>query len=181
MTEVDSVLAFWFRPAHRAKWFDSDPAFDGAVAAELTTPFEQARCNGLASWRNTPEGCLALCILLDQVPRNLFRGSGKAFACDEQARAVTRHALAQGFDRTLIQTQRLFLYLPLEHSESLADQDESCQLMADLDEDRGWYDYAVLHRAIIARFGRFPHRNAAMGRTTTPEEAQFLTEPGSAF
>ncbi|HMB76943.1 MAG TPA: DUF924 family protein [Kiloniellaceae bacterium] len=181
MSAIESVLAFWFRPAHREKWFVKDAAFDAAVATELSAAFQAARRGDLSAWRGSPEGCLALCILLDQVPRNLFRGSAEAFAADAQARAITRHAVAEGYDRGLTQEQRLFLYMPLEHSEALADQEDCCRLMAALDEDPGWHDFALKHRDIVARFGRFPHRNAALGRPSTPEEARFLTEPGSSF
>jgi uncharacterized protein (DUF924 family) len=122
-----------------------------------------------------------LCVLLDQVPRNLFRGQGRAFASDAAARAIAREAIDQGFDRNLPQPQRLFLYLPFEHSESLADQDESVRLIGALDENPTWKDYAIRHRDVIARFGRFPHRNAALGRRNTAEETAFLATPGSSF
>lgn len=181
MSDIDDILAFWFRPAHRELWFVQDAAFDAAVAAELSAPHAAARRGDLAAWQESPEGCLALCILLDQAPRNLFRGRAEAFACDPAARAVTRHALRAGYDRCLTQVRRLFLYLPLEHSEDMADQAACCRLMAQLDEDPSWYDYALRHRDIVARFGRFPHRNAALGRANTPEEERFLAEPGSAF
>ena len=181
MKTVADVLDFWFRPGHREKWFVNDADFDAAVAGALAAPDALAQRGGLSAWRDGPEGCLALCLLLDQVPRNLYRGRAEAFACDQQARAVTRHALAQGHDRGLTQEQRLFLYMPLEHSEDLADQEESCRLFAELDENPGWHDYALRHHAIIARFGRFPHRNAVLGRRTTAAEEVFLTEPGSSF
>jgi uncharacterized protein (DUF924 family) len=132
-------------------------------------------------WRETAAGCVALCILLDQAPRNLFRGDPRSFASDAAARAVTRHALARGLDRDLPQEQRAFLYLPLEHSENLADQEACVRLFAGLDENPDGLDYAVRHRDIIARFGRFPHRNAVLGRTSTPEETEFLTQAGSSF
>ena len=180
-TTISEVLEFCFDAAPTARWFVKDAAFDAEVRARFADLHERAAAHKLDGWRKTPEGCVALCILLDQVPRNLFRGEARAFACDERARAVTRHAVGQRFDHTLPQVQRLFLYLPLEHSESLADQNLSVRLIAQLFEDPRWLDYAMRHREVIARFGRFPHRNAALGRTSTPQEEAFLAEPGSSF
>jgi uncharacterized protein (DUF924 family) len=123
-----------------------------------------------------------LVLLLDQVPRHLYRDDPKAFATDARAHDVARHAIAQGFDRQIAaQSQRMFLYLPLEHSERLADQENCCRLMATLDENKEWADWAILHRDVIARFGRFPHRNAALGRDTSEAEQEFLAQPNSAF
>ena len=178
---IAEILDFCFAEGPVKRWFVKDPAFDAAVRARLASLHDAAVDGQFDDWRETPAGCVALCILLDQVPRNVFRGTAAAFASDPQARAVTRHALAQGFDRDLPQVQRLFLYLPLEHSEDLADQELSVQLIGALDEAPEWLDYAIRHRDIIARFGRFPHRNAALGRASTPEEEAFLTQPGSSF
>lgn len=179
--EIAEILDFCFADGATRKWFEKDAAFDRAVRERLGPLHEQAAVGALDHWRESPEGSLALCVLLDQVPRNLFRDDARAFATDAAARAVTRHALERGFDRHLPQVQRLFLYLPLEHSETLEDQELCVRLVGALDGDPDWLDYAVRHRDIIARFGRFPHRNAALGRATTPEEARFLTEPGSSF
>jgi len=181
MMDIDAVLGFWFQPAHQEKWFVTDPAFDAAVRARLLQHHLEAAAGGYQSWQESPEGCLALCILLDQVPRNLYRGTARAFAKDGDALAVTRHAMAQGFDNALPQKKRMFLYLPLEHSEDLADQDDCCRFMAGLDADPGWHDYALKHRAIVARFGRFPHRNEALGRRSTKQEEGFLAEPEPSF
>jgi len=178
---IAEIVEFWFAAGMEKRWFVQDPAFDGAVRARLAGWHERAAAGELDDWRYAAAGCVALCVLLDQVPRNLFRGQGRAFATDAAARAVTGHAIGRGLDRALPQVQRLFLYLPFEHSESLADQDESVRLIGQLDADPEWRDYAVRHREVIARFGRFPHRNAALGRTTTAEEAAFLATPGSAF
>lgn len=178
---ITEILDFCFAEGPVKRWFVKDPAFDEAVRARLAGLHDAAVAGQLYDWRETPAGCVALCILLDQVPRNVFRGMAAAFASDPQARAVARHALAQGFDRDLPQAQRLFLYLPLEHSEDLADQERSVQLIGTLDEVPEWRDYAIRHRDIVARFGRFPHRNAALGRVSTPEEEAFLTQPGSSF
>jgi uncharacterized protein (DUF924 family) len=181
MSDIAAILGFWFQPAHEEKWFVVDPAFDAAVRGRLLAHHLEAAGGGYLSWKERPEGCLALCILLDQVPRNLYRGTVRAFASDAQALAVTRHAIVQGFDKALPQKKRVFLYLPLQHSEDLTDQDDCCLVMAGMDEDPGWYDYALRHRDIVARFGRFPHRNEALGRASSKQEEEFLTEPGSSF
>ncbi len=175
------ILDFWFAPGTDARWFEKDPDFDRAVRERCFVHYERAAAGDYDGWTATPEGCLALCLLLDQVPRNLFRGEPRAFATDAAARAVTKAALDRGFDRSLSQVQRLFLYLPLEHSEALDEQEACLRLVAELDEKPEWRDSAVRHRDIIARFGRFPHRNAALGRETTEEEAAFLKEEGSSF
>ncbi|MCY1012744.1 DUF924 domain-containing protein [Nannocystis pusilla] len=124
---------------------------------------------------------MALVILLDQFPRNMFRGTPEAFASDAKAREVANAALDAGHEHALTQEERLFLYLPLEHSEELADQERCVELMRALDETPMWLDYAVRHRDVIARFGRFPHRNAVLGRESTAEECEFLMQPGSSF
>ncbi len=179
--DVAEVLDFWFAPGMEERWFKKDPAFDAEVRTRLGLPRERAAAGELESWRHGAEGCLALIVLLDQVPRNLFRGQARAFETDAAARELTGHALAQGLDAALTQDQRGFLYMPLEHSESLTDQDHSLRLTAMLVEDPGWHEWALPHRDIIARFGRFPHRNAALGRQSTPEELAFLEQPGSSF
>lgn len=164
----------------RESWFKADSDFDARITAEFLGDHESAAAGELDGLKATPEGCLALVILLDQFPRNMFRGTPRAFATDEAARAVSRHALTQRLDATLHRVPRSFLYLPLEHSENLEDQELSVRLFESLgDED--WLGYARAHRDIIARFGRFPHRNAILGRESTPEETEFLKQPGSAF
>ncbi len=178
---IADILGFCFDEGPSRRWFMKDSAFDAEVRTRLAGLHETAAAGDFESWRETAAGCVALCILLDQAPRNLFRGHARAFQTDPQALAVTRHALAQGLDRGLPQVQRVFLYLPLEHSEDLADQEHCVRLIGELDEDPGWLDYAVRHRDIVARFGRFPHRNAILGRDSTPEEVEFLTQPGSSF
>ncbi len=178
---IAEILDFWFAPGMDERWFKKDPGFDREVRTRFLGHYERAAAGDYDGWTATPEGCLALCLLLDQVPRNLFRGEPRAFATDAAARAVTKSALERGFDRALSQVQRLFLYLPLEHSEALDEQEACVRLVAELDEDPKWHDHAVQHRDIIARFGRFPHRNAALGRETTDEETAFLKEEGSSF
>jgi uncharacterized protein (DUF924 family) len=177
----DDVLAFWFAPGMEERWFKKDPAFDEEVRQILLPLNEQAAAGQLDDWRQSARGALALVILLDQVPRNLFRGEPRAFATDAKALAVTKRGLQQGLDQALRQAERVFLYLPLEHSEDLADQELCVTLIGALDENPKWHDYALRHRDVVARFGRFPHRNAVLGRANTPEEAAFLKEPGSSF
>lgn len=181
MITIDAVLGFWFAEGMPERWFVKDQAFDNEVRQALGAGYEDASAGHLDDWMSSARGCLALCILLDQAPRNLFRDDPRAFASDAQARNVLRHALDQGLQSELSQIERLFLYLPFEHSEDLQDQEECLRLTKALDQDPSWYDYAVMHRDIIARFGRFPHRNAVLGRETTAEEAAFLNEPNSSF
>ncbi|MDH3910199.1 MAG: DUF924 domain-containing protein [Rhodospirillales bacterium] len=178
---ADDVLEFWFAPGMEKRWFKKDAAFDDEVRRALLELHGQAAAGALEDWRQSARGALALVILLDQVPRNLFRGDPRAFATDARALAVTKRALQEGLDKTLRQAERMFLYLPLEHCEDLADQDLCVTLTGSLDENPEWHGYAVRHRDVVARFGRFPHRNAALGRETTPEEQAFLKEPGSSF
>jgi len=174
--EPADVLAFW-RAAGPAKWFQKDAAFDAEIAARYRASCEAAAAGRLAHWETTPEGALALVILLDQFPRNIFRGSARAFAADPLARAVADRAIARGFDQRVAQAQRLFFYLPFEHSEQLADQERAVALVRALG-DADLLKWAELHADIIRRFGRFPHRNAALGRTTSRVEQAFLDGGG---
>ncbi len=181
MSDISGILDFWFAPGMAERWFKKDPGFDREVRERLGGLYERAASGALGHWRTNAEGCAALVILLDQVPRNMFRGQARAFATDEAARAVIRHALDRGFDGKLTQDQRGFLYMPLQHSETLDDQELSVRLTSRPGEDPRWHKWAVPHRDIIARFGRFPHRNAVLGRESTPEEAAFLKQPGASF
>ncbi|WP_119168945.1 DUF924 family protein [Algihabitans albus] len=181
MDEIDAVLDFCFSEAVAPKWFVKDPDFDTEVARVLGPLLERARAGAFGHWPATARGALALVLLFDQAPRNLFRDSPEAYALDPRARALTRQAVTAGLDRDLAQDRRLFLYLPLQHSEVLADQNLSVELFGQLDEDPDCLVYAERHREIVQRFGRFPHRNAALGRETTAEEADFLTQPNSSF
>ena len=177
--QLARLLDFWFDPASQPYWFDSTPEFDAQLRARFLDLYEHAAGGGLTGWRADGRGCLGLVLLLDQLPRNVFRDTAQAFATDAQARAVTRYALEMAFDQQLDEAQRLFLYLPLEHSEEIADQDRSVELIGQLTSQPMWLDYAEKHRAVIARFGRFPHRNAVLGRESTPEERAFLDDgPG---
>lgn len=179
---IDRVLSFWFgvEPRYRPEWFMVDPAFDEAIRDAFLADYEQAAAGGHDGLGATALGSLTLCILLDQFPRNLFRGTPRAYATDPQALRIAKAAIARGQDQSLTRLQRIFIYLPLEHSEDLADQEQCVTLCAALD-DANTLDSAVRHRDIIARFGHFPHRNAILGRESSPEEIEFLRQPGSSF
>lgn len=174
----ETVLAFW-RAAGLEKWFKKDAAFDDAIRRRFLETHEAAASGRLAHWEETAEGALALLIVLDQFARNMFRGSACAFAADPLARAVAERAIARGFDRQTPLRERQFFYLPFEHSESLTDQ-ERCVALFRATGDAEAVKWAELHADIIRRFGRFPHRNAALGRATTPEEQAFLDSGGFA-
>ncbi|MEO3470886.1 DUF924 family protein [Roseomonas sp. CAU 1739] len=188
MTTPLNVLAFWFADGpdtFRDAWFKRDDAFDAEIRARYGDLAAVARTDALASWRDSAAGVLALAILMDQFPRNLHRGSAEAFAADPMMRDIARDAvLGRRIDVGLTPTQRVFLYLPFEHSEAMADQDLSVALFEGLRDDPrmarqdGTIDYAWRHRAVIARFGRFPHRNVAMGRPSTADEAAWLAAGG---
>ena len=173
---AESVLAFW-REAGPEKWFKKDTAFDDEIRARFLETYEAAVAGKLSGWEQTAEGTLALILVLDQFPRNMFRGDARAFAADPLARAVAERALARGFDRSMALSDRQFLYLPFEHSETLADQERCCALFRSTG-DADLLKWAELHADIIRRFGRFPHRNAVLGRATTPEEQAFLDGGG---
>lgn len=179
MTEpADAVLAFW-RGAGPDKWFNKDPAFDDEIRARFLETCEAAARGELAAWEQTRDGALALVVVLDQFPRNMFRGSARAFAADPLALAVAARAIGRGFDLQLPVQERAFFYLPFEHSERLADQERCCELFR-ATGDAELLKWAELHADIIRRFGRFPHRNAALGRLTTAEEQAFLDGGGFA-
>ncbi len=180
MTNI--VLEFWFSEASRPFWFQPTPAFDESVRMQLGALYEDAIEGRLDDWKSGAEDALGLCILFDQVPRNIFRKTRRAFESDPQARAVARHIVAQGFDRSYpTDDHRLFSYLPFQHSEDLDDQKLAVRLMSERTADQNSLEYARRHLEIIARFGRFPHRNVVLGRTSTKEESAFLRTPRSSF
>jgi uncharacterized protein (DUF924 family) len=170
------VLAFW-RAAGQQKWFTKDERFDAEVRARFLSTYEAAAAGRLKAWEQTAEGALALVIVLDQFPRNMFRGSARTYAADPLARAVANRALARGYDREVDPTLRSFFYLPFMHAENLADQ-ERCVALFRASGDRDGLKWAEHHADIIRRFGRFPHRNALLGRASTPEEEAFLKAGG---
>ncbi|MDH3229536.1 MAG: DUF924 domain-containing protein [Alphaproteobacteria bacterium] len=178
--EAETVLGFWFNETERENWFRKDDAFDEAVRRRFAEVYRRAAAGQLDEWRDTPRGCVALVIVLDQFPRNMFRGDARSFATDAAARTVLRHALDGGFDRGLTVPEKQFLYMPLQHSEDAADQALSVELNA-ATGDADLLKWAEAHQRIVGRFGRFPHRNKMLGRETTPEEAEFLKEKGSSF
>jgi uncharacterized protein (DUF924 family) len=175
---ANDVLTFW-RAAGEQKWFAKDDAFDAEIKRRFLPTYEQAARGELSEWEATPEGALALIIVLDQFPRNMFRHDARAFAADGTARAVADRALARGFDAQLPPGERMFVYLPFEHSESMEDQQRCCALFRALG-NADHLHWAELHADIIRRFGRFPHRNAVLGRATTPEEKAYLDNDGFA-
>jgi len=182
---IVEVLDFWFgtpRGKARAQWFRKDEKLDGEIRRRFGELHAAAARRELEGWRAKPESMVALVVVLDQISRNMFRNYARAFAQDAHARECSREALSRGDEARALPVERMFLYLPFEHSEDLADQELSCRLMASIDsfeETRGISEWAVKHKVIIDRFGRFQHRNAALGRTSTPEEVEFLkTNPG---
>jgi uncharacterized protein (DUF924 family) len=179
------ALRFWFGSGGRDKqWFKSNAGFDREIGTRFLALHDEAGAGLLAHWQRQPGECLALILLLDQFPRNMFRGTARAFATDALALAAAQRAVAGGFDRSMQPVERMFVYLPFEHAESLEEQAKARELtkpLAEFPETADAYRYAVLHHDIIARFGRFPHRNAPLGRVSTPEEAKFLLQPGSSF
>ncbi len=176
------VIGFW-TAAGPAKWFAKPRAFDAAIRLKFEPVHHAAARGEYAGWADGADGALALMILLDQFPRNLYRASAHAFATDPLARSIAALAVDAGLDKGVTGELRPFFYLPFEHSEALADQDRSVALFEAHDAETGDVDslkWAVIHRDIIRRFGRFPHRNAALGRVTTAEEQAFLDAGGFA-
>lgn len=191
---VEEVLEFWFGPppitpslyGQRHKlWFSKNPEFDRQIHDRFYSLYEQASAGALDHWQYSPLSNLALILVLDQFSRNMFRNTPQAFATDARARHATQVAIEQQLDQALAPVQRLFTYLPLEHSENLDDQNQSVQFVQALlttnPELSDCLDYAQRHQAVIERFGRFPHRNRILRRNTTLEEAEFLKQPGSSF
>lgn len=195
---VATILEFWFgdildgggmTAAHRQLWFGKDAATDREISERFSALLEPAR-NGELRWEATPRGRLAQVVLFDQFPRNIYRDRPEAFSFDALALSAAEQALAAGDDQRVGPLERVFFYLPFEHAENLALQERSVGLFRALADSApvarrqayaGFLDYAIRHRDIIARFGRFPHRNSILGRTSTAEEIEFLQQPGSSF
>ena len=188
---AQTVLAFWFGlpsdPDYsqpKKAWFIKNPAFDQDIRDRFLSLHQQACDGSLDPWQNEAESCLALLIILDQFSRNLFRGTPKAFAADDKALAIAKHALKSQLDQSLLPVQRWFIYLPFEHSEVWADQQRSLELWTTLSQHKPssrTIQYAQQHADIIYRYGRFPHRNAILNRVNTAAEREFLKQPGSSF
>lgn len=174
----NDILSFWVQAGPK-QWFGHKRAFDEAIRLKFEPVHHAAARGEYDHWRDSADGALALLILLDQFPRNLYRNSAHSYATDPKARSIARAAIEAGFDRAVDPALRNFFYLPFEHSEDLADQDYCLALCAEAG-DADSLKWAQIHHDIIARFGRFPHRNAALGRATTPEEQAFLDEGGFA-
>ena len=172
-TRPRHITDFWFADTVRPLWFQSTPAFDRSVREQFEATWEAARSGVLDAWQERPEGAEALVIVLDQFPLNMFRGSAESFSTEAQARAVADHAIVQGFHLDMPEDWRIFLFLPFTHSEDLADQDRAVALYETFGPEAN-LKWARHHREIVRRFGRFPHRNAILGRESTPEEAAWL-------
>jgi uncharacterized protein (DUF924 family) len=185
------LLDFWFasesastRDRLRDIWFQATPEFDAALAEHFRADYDRAAAGVYRPWRGAPQTCLALILLLDQLPRNLFRNSPRAYATDAAALEIAREAVARGYDHAVVPVRRCFFYLPFQHSESLADQETGMRVYAALPEHpdkAAFVEAARRHCAIIARFSRFPHRNRILARPNTPEEHEFLQQPSAAF
>lgn len=175
-----TVLEFWFKEITPAQWWKVDPAFDKLIASRFADIHAQALASELFAWRSTPQGRLAEIIVLDQFSRNIYRGTPRAFAADSLALALAQEAVSVKADDELTQEERTFLLMPYMHSES-----KQIHAIAEpifkAKTAEGNYKFELRHKAIIDRFGRYPHRNAILGRTSTPEELEFLTQPGSSF
>ena len=177
---IAALIDFWFAKETKSRWYDATPAFDNLCRERFGDLAERAANGDLEAWESTAEGALAVCLLLDQVPRNIFRGTAKAFATDDLAVAVASRAIDRGFDRDLDPERRNFFYLPFMHCERLAEQERSVAIAKALGDEKMLH-YAEDHAAIIRRFGRFPHRNTILGRTNTPEEDAFLADGAKTY
>jgi uncharacterized protein (DUF924 family) len=175
---ADEIVSFW-RTAGPDRWFKKDAGFDEEIRQRFLKTHEAAAAGKLTDWEQSAQGALALLILLDQFPRNMFRGDARAFATDPLARAVAAGAIVRGFDSQVPPDMRGFFYLPFQHSEDLADQERSIAFYKAIGDVEN-LKWAELHADVIRRFGRFPHRNSVLGRTTTPEEQAFLDGGGFA-
>lgn len=184
-----AVLDFWFGKgseygtAHQ-RWFKKDPAFDAQVGQRFASLHGEMLAGKHTGWLDEPRACLARILVLDQFPRHIYRGTARAFSSDALAIDAARRLVGAGWDREMLPVERMFAYLPFQHSESLADQERACELCAALKvfpEVADTHRYALAHCGIIRRFGRFPHRNAALGRHSTADEIEFLKLPGSSF
>ena len=175
LAQPADVLAFW-REAGPDQWFTRDDAFDAEIRDKFLGTYEAAAAGQLADWEATAEGALALVIVLDQFPRNMFRGDKRCFAADPLARAAANRALKCGYELDVPEQERGFFFLPFMHSEDMADQERCVALYREAEDEN--LKYAIEHADIIRRFGRFPHRNALLGRATTPEEQAYLDGGG---
>lgn len=199
VSSEQAVLEFWFgpldadgraSPERRARWWQKSEAFDSEIRERFGVLHSEIVAGEHTAWAERPSGAIALVIVLDQLSRNMFRGGPGMYATDEEARTIADRAIERGFDQELAAAERTFLYMPFMHCESLEAQERCIALFASMVEASdgvvakgaaGSLDFARRHRDIVARFGRFPHRNAILGRESTPEELEFLQGPGSSF
>jgi uncharacterized protein (DUF924 family) len=177
---VDEIVQFWFEELTPEDWYRKDPSIDAQIRTRFGGIYDTLKSDVPEIWLSTPRGCLATILVLDQFPRNMFRDDTRAFATDARALALAKRAIAKGVDMRLTPDQRAFIYMPFQHSEDRADQARSIELFTALGNKLN-LDFAVRHKEIIDRFGRFPHRNATLGRASTEEETAFLKEPSSSF
>ncbi len=176
------ILHFWFEETEPSLWFQQNEQFDSLVRDRFQMTWNMAREGLCDSWNRDADGCLALCIILDQFPRNMFRGRPEAFSTDKKALLIAKYAVSKGFDQVLPPVRRRFIYLTYEHSELLSDQKKAVELFSKMKKDDPMgYEYAQRHFRVIEKFGRFPHRNAVLGRENTPEEQEYLAQPGAGF
>jgi len=176
----EEVFSFWFEELTRKEWFDKNDALDEAMRRHFAATHLSLARGELDAWRTSPQNRLAAIIMLDQIPRNIYRGTPLAFATDRLALQEAKLAVEADADTAVVPEQRCFFYLPFEHAENLAEQDRSVQLFTLLG-DAEYLDYAERHRAVIREFGRFPHRNALLGRESTAAELEYLSKPGAGF
>lgn len=177
---ANAVLDFWFDELEPVDWFKKSDLTDEKIRSRFLSIHDQLSNTAVDALLDSSREALAAIIVLDQFPRNLFRGDPRSFATDAQARAISEAAIDAGFDQGMSVDESVFLYLPFEHSEDLADQDRCVQLIEALGNDN-YTQYAKAHRDVIVKFGRFPHRNQVLGRPSTPEEEAYLAQPGSGF
>ncbi len=192
MSDIEEILTFWFstirdEPSYfeeyAPRWFVQNADFDREIVRRFQADYELAAQGQLTHWTQTARGGVALILVLDQFPRNMFRNDPRAFATDPLARQIAEQMIAAGLERQLRLVERYFVYVPFMHSEDRAHQQRSVMLFQQMAEERAYFDtsYAVRHQEVIDRFGRFPHRNTVLGRASTPAELEFLKQFGSSF
>ena len=179
-SNIDEIVRFWFETLTPEDWYRKDPAIDVEIAKRFEATYEALKTSVPPAWIAEPKGMLAAILVLDQFPRNMFRDDPRAFATDQAALSLAKRAIDKGIDMRLPPQQRAFIYLPFQHAETLDDQARSVTLFTALGNPNN-LDFALRHQSIIARFGRFPHRNSLLGRVSTAAERAFLQEPGSSF
>ena len=176
------ILDFWFVETQPQQWFQVNEGFDALIAQRFGNAYERATSGALDDWQNNADGALALIILLDQFPRNMFRGTPKAFETDKKALVVAKFAISKGLDQVHSVQKKRFLYLPFEHSENINDQRRCVELFEKIKDDAPMgHEYALRHLDVIDKYGRFPHRNKVLGRDSSAEEEEYLAQEGSGF